>query len=217
MIDIGRIGVLIAGCATLGCSQEKLGPVKPQLSTATAEDLTGQQSSLPGEGPFDMPEIGGRRVDPFGQEEAKAVVLIFVSTVCPIANRYAPELTRLYEAFQPKQVAFWLVYADSSETPEQIRRHRDEYQLHMPAILDPDHRLVRFCHATRTPEAVVFTADRQQRYRGRIDDRFTDYGKSREFASQHDLQDALDAILAGKAVPLPVTDAIGCYIPGVEE
>jgi len=29
----------------------------------------------------------------------------------------------------------------------------------------------------------------------------------------HDLRDALDAVLAGKAVSNPVTQAIGCYIP----
>ena len=71
--------------------------------------------------------LDGRPVDPF-DTHAKAIVLIFVSTDCPIANRYAPEIERLYETYAVKQVAFWLVYADAHESVEKIRTHLHDYQ-----------------------------------------------------------------------------------------
>ena len=42
-------------------------------------------------------------------------VLIFVSTDCPVSNRYAPEITRLLEEFSPRGVRFQLVYPNPLE------------------------------------------------------------------------------------------------------
>lgn len=211
-----RNGLLLVGLATLGCTEQRSAettPARTAVSLASADhELTSRDKILFGEQVAD-----GSPIDPFANPESKAVVLVFVSTVCPVANRYAPELRRLFETFQPQNVAFWLVYADNDETSEMIRRHAQDYQNPIPAIRDPDHRLAKFCAASRTPEAVVFAPGRQQRYRGRIDDRVIDYGKSRDVASQHDLQEAIAAVLAGRDVPVPVTAVIGCPIPGVDE
>ena len=63
-----------------------------------------------------------------------------------------------------------------------------------------------------TPEAAVF-ADGELVYRGRIDDRFVDFGKTRAAATTHDLAFALQAILDGRPVPESRTRAVGCFIP----
>jgi len=39
-----------------------------------------------------------------------------------------------------------------------------------------------------------------------------DIGLERPSATTHDLKDALAAALAGRPVPRPVTQAVGCYI-----
>ena len=49
-------------------------------------------------------------------------------------------------------------------------------------------------------------------YRGRIDDRYTDFGKYRPAPTTHDLSDALEATLIEKPVARKFTKAIGCYI-----
>jgi hypothetical protein len=49
-------------------------------------------------------------------------------------------------------------------------------------------------------------------YRGRIDDRYVDLGLERPAATTHDLADALAAVVAGKPVPHPNTQAVGCFI-----
>lgn len=210
-----RVITLIVLIATIGCEMNNPTPAPlPRTSKLNpGEPQTAKNQSLP----LKLPGIDGREVNPFDDQNAKGFVVIFVCTYCPIANRYAPEVIRLYEAYQPQGVGFWLVYADPSESADTIRKHLVDYQYQIPAVQDPDHHFVDFCNARKTPEAVVFSADHQQVYRGRIDDRFTDYGKSRAVASQHDLQDAIDAMLAGKTVETPVTDVIGCHIPGVDE
>jgi hypothetical protein len=156
---------------------------------------------------------------PLEDSSARAVVLLFTRTDCPISNRYAPEIKRVYEAYSTRGVRFYLVYPDRDETPAAIEKHRAEYGYPMPAIQDPQHRWVAKAQAKVTPEAAVFVPSPgpgkrtwQMIYHGRIDDRYIDFGKSRREASVHDLQNALEAALSGRKVEQAETKAIGCYI-----
>ena len=63
-----------------------------------------------------------------------------------------------------------------------------------------------------TPEAVVLAKDGEVLYRGRIDDRWVDLGTRRPRATRHDLEEAIEAILAGRPPPPAPGRAVGCYI-----
>jgi hypothetical protein len=186
------------------------------LIVANCVQVQAQQSTVAADKSAKATDLDGRTVDPFADRHSKAIVLLFVCTDCPIANRYAPTIQKIYETYHQKQVAFWLVYADPSESPEKIREHLKAYKHQAPALRDPEHRLVALSRAKKTPEVAVFQPGQKLAYRGRIDDLFTDYGKSRNEATQHDLRDALDAILNGRPVKHPTTEAIGCHIPDID-
>ena len=163
------------------------------------------------DGPLLLPDLDGNRVNPLSGD-AKATVFLFTRSDCPISNRYAPEVGRLQERFSRRDVGFWLVYPDPDETTETIRRHMEEYGYRFGALRDPDHELVRQTGATITPEAAVFDGSGTMVYRGRIDDRYVAFGKTRATATRHDLEDALLAVLDGGAVRDPTTKAVGCFI-----
>lgn len=139
-------------------------------------------------------------------------VLIFVSTECPVSNRYAPEIKRLYEQFTPQGVRFRLVYPNPLDDQPVINRHLQEYSYPQIAERDRDHTLVKMAGATITPEAAVFDAQQRLIYRGRIDDRFLELGRERPAATQHDLRNALTKLLAGGRVDPWRTQAVGCFI-----
>lgn len=145
----------------------------------------------------------------------KATVFVFVATDCPNSNTYAPVLARLYREYSPRGVSFFNVYSDPQETPATVRKHDSDFATPFPALLDPHQTLARETGARSTPEVVILAADGKQLYRGRVDDRFVDYGKTRFKPSENDLQEALDAILQGKPAPHPVTRVLGCAIPGI--
>ncbi len=145
----------------------------------------------------------------------KATVFIFVATDCPNSNSYAPILARLYREFSPRGVAFFNVYSDPSETASSVLKHDADFQVPFRALLDPNQTLARETGARSTPEAVILGTDGKQLYRGRIDNKFIEPGKTRYQATENDLEEALQAILQGKAVPHPVTRTIGCAIPGL--
>jgi hypothetical protein len=146
----------------------------------------------------------------------KAIVFLFTSTDCPISNRYAPEVQRVASEFVAKGVVFRLVYPNPADEAAAIHDHMTafSYAGAMEALRDPAHALVKFTKATVTPEAVVVAGGRVV-YRGRIDDRYVELGLERPAATQHDLADALAAVVAGQRVPRATTQAVGCFIADV--
>ena len=160
-------------------------------------------------------DLSGKPVDPFAVP-AHVRVLLFLRTDCPITNRYAPELQRIAQEFRDRDVRFWLIYADGTETAAGIQEQLAQYHFPGEPLRDAQHRLVRRTHATVAPEAAVFNAAGDLIYHGRIDDRYVDIGKARAAAQTHDLEDAIAAVLAGKPVAEAETRAIGCSLADIE-
>jgi hypothetical protein len=156
-------------------------------------------------------DLDGKPTDPFAQPSA-ATVLVFVTTECPISNRYAPEVGRLSGLFRPLGVKFWLVYPSALDSVTKIRAHLQQYHYSLPALLDPEGVLVKRAKAERTPEAAVFRRNGVLAYSGRIDDRFVDFLQERVEPRQHDLEAALSAVLRGGNVVPARREAVGCSI-----
>ncbi len=175
----------------------------------TAISVLGSQSN------FSLEDTAGKTHTSGDLRQYKATVFIFVATDCPNSNTYAPILARLYRQYSGRGVAFYNVYSDPSESADAVRKHDADYLVPFPALLDSHQILARQTGARSTPEAVILGPDGQQLYRGRVDDRFVDFGKTRFHPTQDDLGEALEAILQGKPVPHPVTKVLGCAIPGL--
>jgi thiol-disulfide isomerase/thioredoxin len=136
-------------------------------------------------------------------------VLVFTTTDCPISNRYAPEIQRLATKF--RTVKFVIVYPVASDSPELIDAHRQKFAYSIDFRRDDLRELVKKTGVTVTPEVAVMKDDRLV-YRGRIDDRYVDFGKDRPQPTVRDLERSLDAIVNGRPVPVPETRAVGCIL-----
>jgi hypothetical protein len=152
----------------------------------------------------------GRVVEPLAARGQKATLLFFLTTECPVGNRYAPEIARIVRDYQPRGVTCHAVYAH--ETAAEVSGHLREYQLPLGAVLDPELKLAKLTGATVMPEACVLSPAGEILYRGRIDDRAVKFGTVRLEPRVRDLRLALDAVLAGKPVAEKFTRAVGCYI-----
>lgn len=163
-------------------------------------------------------DIDGRRLDPFKPAGA-ASVIVFVATDCPISNSYAPEIQRICLDYRSRGISCFLIYEDLANASsggslnEEVRRHLQEYRYaDIPALIDGTRAVARRVKASITPQAVVIDREARIRYRGRIDNWYVAFGKRRQTATQHDLRDALDAVLKGHRVRQVETEALGCYI-----
>jgi peroxiredoxin len=158
-------------------------------------------------------DIQGQEHQPLQEKDLRAVVLITVIADCPIVNSYAPEYNRLRADYQDQGVRVFLLQVDPHATLASLQQHAQSYDLKLPVIHDADHAWVTRLGATRTPEATVLAPDGTVRYRGRIDDRYVDFGRRRAAATTRDLRNAVEAILDGRPVANPRSPAVGCYIP----
>jgi hypothetical protein len=145
-------------------------------------------------------------------DNVRAVVFLFLSVECPISDSYAPEIKRLGAEFASSNVLIRLVYPNTDETTEAVRRHMKEFALPFPALRDPWHDLVKISGVHLTPEAAVYVPKTGFAYHGRIDNRYADLGVARPAATEHDLREALKAVLEGKPMPRAFAQSVGCSI-----
>lgn len=142
--------------------------------------------------------------------DAKAYVLVFANTTCPVAQKYIPKINQLSREYADKGVKFALVNVGPDDTIVQMAYHALEYKIEVPVVKDLDGGVVMAIGATRTPEAAVI-ADGKLVYRGRIDDQFRVSG-DQPTPIHDDLKLAIDAVIEGKPVPTAETPVEGCEI-----
>jgi peroxiredoxin len=152
--------------------------------------------------PLDLSHDGG----------AKATVVVFLGTDCPVGNLYLPRLNELSAAWASQGVALWGINSNASESAEAVAEHARKFELAFPVLRDPDGKVASSLQALRTCEALVIDSKSVLRYRGAIDDQYQ-VGLRRERAeSRPYLADAVDAVLGGREPETPSTSVDGCPI-----
>jgi len=160
-------------------------------------------------------DLRGSAAEELAKARGKVLVLVFVRTDCPVANRYAPLIQQMSRQYG-KDASFRLVFPDKSESAEKIRIFLQEYKYELGAIRDVDHALVRATQARVTPEAAVFDAHGMLVYHGRIDNLYEHIGQARRAATTHELAEAIEAARLGKNPAVPSADGVGCFIADME-
>lgn len=164
-------------------------------------------------GEFALTDVDGKPHTAAEWNQAKAVVYCVLGTECPVSNGYAPQMQRLADKFAAQGVAFVGAYAEPDVTAEEAMRHGQEYGLKFARLLDPEHQLIGQTGARRMPTFIVARPDGRIVYRGRIDDRWSPEGKRRDTPRTRELEEALEAVLAGKEPPVAETPTFGCPLP----
>jgi len=168
-----------------------------------SRERLGEKIELPA-----LRDADSKRVDlPAG----KPVVVAFLSFDCPVARDYVSTLSQMATDYASKGVTF-VGFVPTDDSPAEVARQAREYKATFPILSDAKHRAVAAFKAGYTPEAFVMDADGKLRYRGRVDDKYSARLKMNPRTTTHDLLAALDEVLAGKEVSVPVTPPVGCKI-----
>jgi peroxiredoxin len=140
------------------------------------------------------------------------LVLIFSSNRCPTAKAYADRMNALQRDFGARGVQMVAInsndphlYPDESY-PRMVDRAAED-GCAFPYVVDDGQRVAKAYGVTCTFHFFALDRERRLRYEGRFDDsRITEYVKS------HDLQNALDDLLAGRDVRVATTRPFGCSL-----
>ena len=164
---------------------------------------------------FSLQDFRGKAHALSDAKAAKLVVVAFIGVDCPLSKLYAPRLAELAKEYEGKGVIFLGVDANRQDSVTELAQFAKVHQVQFPLLKDVGNTLADAMGATRNPQVFVLDADRAIRYVGRVDDQYgfqTGSGYAKPTSSHRDLANALDELLAGKAVSQPTTEAIGCLI-----
>ena len=170
---------------------------------------------------FNLPGVDGKMYSLESFKEAKVLTVVFTADHCPTAQAYEERLKRLSADYTPDQMQLVAIssnnpgavcleeegYTDLGDSFEDMKIRAREHSFNFPYLYDGDEQATAIAYgAVATPHVFIFDAERKLRYRGRIDEMEDPYQK----ASQHDARNAIEALLAGKQVPVETTRAFGC-------
>lgn len=160
---------------------------------------------------FDLQDPRGRKWTLADFADSEVLVVAFLGTECPLAKLYGNRLSQLEDTFRDRKVRVIGVNSNSQDSLEEVAQFGRDLELNFLMLKDPGNRLADRMKAQRTPEVFVLDSQRHIRYTGRIDDQYG-IGFIRNEPQRHDLQIAIEELLAGKSVSVPATSAPGCLI-----
>jgi peroxiredoxin/mono/diheme cytochrome c family protein len=145
-------------------------------------------------------------------KDKKALVVVFLSTECPLSNLFLSVLADLHKEYKNKSVSFIGINANSQDSLERVATHARQHEVPFPIVKDAGNKVADQFGAGRTPEAFVLDGSGKVLYQGRIDDQFgIGYARPGK-PTRRDLAAALDEVLAGKPVSVAKTKVDGCRI-----
>lgn len=155
---------------------------------------------------FELKDLSGQP-HALKSSRGKLTVVAFISARCPISNAYKDRIKAIAEDYAKQGVAFLAINASADESVDEVRAHAEANNFNFTILKDEGNVVADAYAAERTPKVYVIDAESVLRYQGRIDN-----SQNPRLVKRHDLREALDELLAGKAVSIPSTQALGCII-----
>jgi peroxiredoxin len=164
-----------------------------------------------------------RLPDHLGEEHAlsdfadrEVVVVAFLGTECPLSKLCAGQLQKIADDYAQRSVAVLAVMPNVQDSLADIATFVRKHNISYLVLKDRRNDIATKFTATRTPQVFVLDRQRVVRYQGRIDDQYL-VGIMRDKPTREDARLAIDELLAGTGVSVPVTDSPGCIIGRVHQ
>ena len=156
--------------------------------------------------------VDGREIGLDSFPGSRPLVIAFLGDGCPAVKACVAALVGLQRRFESHGVKVVAVnsnnpYLSPVDTLTEMARYARDWRLNFPYLKDAAGHWARCLGATNTPHFVLLDHERRIRYRGRMFD-----SREPERASADDLEDAVTALLDGRAIEPGETAPMGCSI-----
>jgi thiol-disulfide isomerase/thioredoxin len=177
---------------------------------------------------FSLPGVDGKTYTLASFKDARVLAVVFMCNHCPTSQAYEQRIIKLTSDYAPKGVRVVginpnnpsslrleeLGYSDVGDSFEEMKIRAKTAEFNFPYLYDGDKEDAANKYGPiATPHIFIFDQDRKLRYQGRIDD-MEDPSKT---PTSYDARNAIDAILAGKQVPVTTTKVFGCSVKWIEK
>lgn len=165
---------------------------------------------------FTLKNVDGKMVSLADYKSGQGVIVIFDCNTCPFSKAYNERIIQLNSKYAPKGFPVITINANNPEISPgdsfkemTLLAKRKNYTF--PYLVDETQEVAKAFGATNTPHVFVLKKDGEQfkvAYTGTIDDNSRDASS----ATKKYVEQAVDELLANKAVTTTKTKAIGCGI-----
>lgn len=160
-----------------------------------------------------MRGVDGQSVSIGSVGGAQGTLVIFTCNHCPWAQAWESRITAIGNRYRER--GFGVIAINSNDPEEyaedgfpQMQQRSRSAGMQFPYVVDATSNLARAYGATRTPEVFVFDRRWRLAYHGAVDDN----AQQADQVQHHYLRDALDAMIARRAIAQAETRSIGCTI-----
>lgn len=165
---------------------------------------------------FSLKNVDGKMVSMADFSDAKGFIITFTCNTCPYSVAYEDRIIALDKKYASQGYPVIAINPNNPEARpgdsfEAMQTRAKEKGFTFPYIFDDGQKVYPVFGATRTPHMYVIAKTpkgHQVKYIGAIDDNYKDAAAT----TKHYVEDAVDALLAGKEVEVATTKAIGCSI-----
>lgn len=162
---------------------------------------------------FKLPGVDGKDWSLGDFADQKIVVVVFSCNHCPYVVGSEDRMNRFYADYRDRGVGMIAINANeidehTTDSFEHMVERARQKGFAFPYVRDASQEVAIAYGGQRTPHYFVLDEERRVRYTGRMDDNPREAGQE----TTHELRDAVDEVLAGRPVRVPVTDAIGCNV-----
>jgi hypothetical protein len=159
--------------------------------------------------------VDGKSVTLAASAGKKGTLVMFICNHCPWVKAWQTRIAAVGNGARARGVGVVAINSnDPAQFPEDsfvgMKKRARDVGYKFAYAMDETSDLARAFGASRTPEAFLFDASGKLVYHGAIDDNAHD----ERAVEHHWLQDAVEALASGKAVPVAETKSIGCGIHG---
>jgi peroxiredoxin len=156
---------------------------------------------------FALPDADGKEHTLASLKGSKGTVIIFMATKCPVSNAYNERMQKLSDDYASRGVNVVGINSNVAELAPEVKQHAAEKGLKFTILKDTGNHIADRFDAQVTPETYLLDASGKLVYHGRIDN-----SRNGDSITNTELRDAVEAVLAGKAVEKTEAKAFGCSI-----
>lgn len=144
----------------------------------------------------------------------KGMLAMFICRHCPFVKHVQDELAAIGRDYTGRGVGFVAISSNDvashpEDSPTKLAYQAQELKLNFPYLFDESQEVARAFDAQCTPDFFLYDGQGKLVYRGQLDD--SRPGNDIPVTGR-DLRAALDALIAGRAIPAQQRPSIGCNI-----
>ncbi|MDN5215734.1 thioredoxin family protein [Fulvivirgaceae bacterium BMA12] len=165
---------------------------------------------------FKLKGVDGKMVSMSDYSKANGIVVIFTCNTCPYSKLYEDRIIAINDKYTPQGFPVIAINPNDpkvqpGDTYQLMQQRAKDKGFTFPYLVDETQEVAKAYGATRTPHVYLLKKENNKfkvAYIGAIDNNH----KSAEDASEKYLENAINALKAGKKVSTDFTKAVGCTI-----